>query len=96
MYTYDGKTAKKCGDVWSNYNKIYEYDGNGLMSYDGGRGWLHLEYIYLYHLKNGSIEYDSTIMSTEECSYEELRNKLKSYTEITNFYEIDDTSLLDE
>lgn len=96
VYTYDGKTAKKCGDVWSNYNKIYEYDGNGLMSYDGGRGWLHLEYIYLYHLKNGSIEYDSTIMSTEECSYEELRNKLKSYTEITNFYEIDDTSLLDE
>ena len=96
VYTYDGKTAKKCGDVWSNYNKIYEYDGNGLMSYDGGRGWLHLEYIYLYHLKNGSIDYDSTIMSTEECSYEELRNKLKSYTEITNFYEIDDTSLLDE
>lgn len=95
IYTYDGQAAKKCGQIEDSFYSIYGNSENGIIVYGGGSGSLHMEYIDLYTLKNGRIYGPSTIMNTEEHSYEEIRNKVSSFTEITNFHRLSDTSLLD-
>ena len=95
IYTYDGQTAKKCGQIEDSFYSIYGNSENGIIVYGGGSGSLHMEYIDLYTLKNGRIYGPSTIMNTEEHSYEEIRNKVSSFTEITNFHRLSDTFLLD-
>lgn len=95
VYTYDEGECKQCGKFdWNYADCLYEYDGNGLVVYDGGMGNLHLEYICLYSLNNGALTLTDTIISSEEHSLEKVRGSLESYTAIHDFYPIDDPTLL--
>lgn len=95
IYTCDGNSAVFCGEFyWPYDNCLYEYDGNGLIVYDGGMGTYHFEYILLYTLTDNVLEDVGSIKDTEESSYEEVRNSLEAYTPINDFCLINDDSLL--
>ena len=95
VYTFDGTDAVFCGDIFSAYDDcLYAYEGNGLIVYDGGMGSLHLEYVWLYTLTGKTLESTDPIMSTEECSDEDLANYLAGQTPIRAFYPITDYSSL--
>lgn len=95
IYSFDGSHPILCGEEYlAPYGGLYAYNGNGLIIYDGGTGNLHLEYIFLSTLDNNTLNYSRTIKSTEECSYEELRDCLKNYTAISDFYPINDYTYL--
>lgn len=96
IYSFRGTEAVFCGKLDAYDNGLYEYDGNGVIVHDGGMGSLHVEYISLYTLTDDGIEYADAIKSTEECSYEELRNSLKAYKSINDFYPISDISYIHE
>jgi hypothetical protein len=95
IYSFDGSHPISCGEEYlAPYGGLYAYNGNGLIIYDGGIGNLHLEYIILSTLDNNTLNYSRTIKSTEECSYEELRDCLKNYTAISDFYPTNDYTYL--
>lgn len=95
VYSFDGNSVIPCGEFyWAYNNCLYEYNGNGIVVHDGGMGTLHLEYISLYKLINGSLEMSETIKSTESCSEEELINCLETYIPINDFHPVNDYSYL--
>lgn len=69
-------------------------DGNGIAVHDGGMGYLHVEYVSLFSMTDNRLEWADTLMSTEECSYENLRAFLDTLTPIDDFIPITDDSYL--
>ena len=62
--------------------------------HDGGMGYLHVEYVSLFSMTDNRLEWADTLMSTEECSYEDLRAFLDTLTPIDDFIPITDDSYL--
>lgn len=87
--SFENGECKSCGDIYSDYGRFFEYDGNGIISHDGGMGSNHLEYISLYTLSDGEMSSAENIASTESLTYEEISNKCDEYTQL-NFYPIND------
>ena len=56
-------------------------------------GYLHVEYVSLFSMTDNRLGAD-TLMSTEECSYEDLRAFLDALTPIDDFIPITDDSYL--
>lgn len=91
IYTYDGNDVVKCGEEYWMYDPcMYEYDENGVVIHEGGMGYLHLEYINLYTLKNNKFKNEKQIIGSETNTMEEVYDKLKEYSEVEGSYEIDD------
>ena len=95
IYTFDGtKVVSSEENYWSYSNCLYAYDGNGIAVHDGGMGYLHVEYVSLFSMTDNRLEWADTLMSTEECSYEDLRAFLDTLTPIDDFIPITDDSYL--
>lgn len=95
IYTFDGtKVVSSEENYWSYSNCLYAYDGNGIAVHDGGMGYLHVEYVSLFSMTDNRLEWADTPMSTEECSYEDLRAFLDTLTPIDDFIPITDDSYL--
>ena len=47
-------------------------------------GYLHVEYVSLFSMTDNRLEWADTLMSTEECSYEDLRAFLDTLSYLTN------------
>lgn len=98
IYRYDGTAAVCCKDpnyslpykYWAYSNCLYAYDGNGILVHDGGNGHLHMEYIVCYSLVGNTLKGSDFLMSTDQCSYEDIRNYLNNCTPINDFYLRDD------
>lgn len=96
IYTVEDGDCKSCGSVFSSYERLYEYEDNGIIVHDGGMGSNHYEYIDLYTLTDGKIVHTGNIMSTESGdSYAEIQKTTDSFTPIV-FSSFDDYTLLDE
>lgn len=92
IYTFDGISATQCGMFYWSYNDcLYEYDGNGMIVHNGGIGYLHIEYLALCVLTNGTLEENIMIESPD---YDEIYSQIEAYTPINNFYPIDDDTYL--
>lgn len=95
IYIFDGtKVVSSEENYWSYSNCLYAYDGNGIAVHDGGMGYLHVEYVSLFSMTDNRLEWADTLMSTEECSYEDLRAFLDTLTPIDDFIPITDDSYL--
>ncbi len=93
IFSYIDGSAILCGtEIWSYYDCLYEYDGNGIAVHDGDTGSMHFEYIELYTLAEGKLTYSTTLKSSEECDVGEA---IKSYTNIPAFRSITDLSALE-
>lgn len=57
-------------------------------------GYLHVEYVSLFSMTDNRMEWADTLMSTEECGYEDLRAFLATLTPIDDFIPITDDSYL--
>ncbi len=94
IYTFDGDSSIFCEEFDLRYAEcLYEYDGNGLIVRDGGIGYLHLEYVTLYTLKDDILEYSETLIG--DGLYEYVDEYLKSYMPIRDFYDANDYRLLE-
>lgn len=96
IYTFDGESAVLSNDYyWSYSDCLYKCDGNGLIVHDGGSGSMRIEYVILYKLENGVLKEGDCLVSTEEDTYDELKECLNRYARIDNFYPITDYSQLE-
>jgi hypothetical protein len=95
VYTFDGSKAVLCGTCYPYYNGLYAFDGNGIIVHDGGMGSLHFEYVTLYKLQGNRLE-EQLLISTEEASYDDIEEYLSQYSNIADFRETSDSSLLEQ
>ncbi|MDO4324701.1 MAG: hypothetical protein Q4E24_01485 [bacterium] len=95
IYSFNG-TDVISSDVcyWSYGECLYEYEGNGIAIHDGGRGSMRIEYVSLYSMVNNKLVWSEELMSTDECSFDELYSFLDSLTPINDFHSITDDSYL--
>ena len=94
VYTIIDSTPALCGTCYAYYHGLYSLGGAGLIVHNGGIGYLHLEYVDLYELLDGSFEKSDNIINTEESSMDDLYKCLENYNQIDNFYPVSDLSLL--
>ena len=95
IYTFDGTDVIPSSvNYWNYSNCLYAYDGNGIIVHNGGQGNMHIEYIDLYSMVNDQLEWAETLMTTEECSDDELYAFRDTLTPIDNFIPITDDSYL--
>ena len=95
IYTFDGTDVIPSSvNYWNYSNCLYAYDGNGIIVHNGGQGSMHIEYIDLYSMVNDQLEWAETLMTTEECSDDELYAFRDTLTPIDNFIPITDDSYL--
>lgn len=95
VYTLEGDGAVNCGALYPYANGLREYDGNGIVVYQGGMGSLHLEYLSVYALEENMLVAEGDISNTEEDAYEELQSNLADYPPIEPFCHVDDYTLLE-
>lgn len=97
IYSFNGVDVV-LSDVfyWPYDNCLYEYKGNGVVVHDGGMGSMRIENATLYSMVDDKLMWSEEIMSTEECSYDELYSMLESYTPIDDFHQSTDFSALGE
>lgn len=95
IYSFNG-TDVISSDVcyWSYDDCLYEYEGNGIVIHDGGMGSMRIENASLYSMMNNKLTWSEGLMSTEECSFDELYSFLDSLTPINDFLPITDYSNL--
>ena len=79
---------------WSYDDCLYEYEGNGIVVHSGGMGSMRIENASLYSMVNNKLVWSEGLMSTEECSFDELYSFLDSLTPINDFLPITDYSHL--
>lgn len=97
IYTFDGTDVIPSSvNYWNYSNCLYAYDGNGIIVHNGGQGYMHIEYIDLYSMVNDQLEWAETLMTTEECSDDELYAFRDTLTPIDNFIPITDDSYLSD
>lgn len=95
FYSFNG-TDVVSSDVcyWSYNDCLYAYQGNGIVVHDGGMGSMRIENATLYSMVNNMLVWTKELMSTEECSLNELYSFLDSLTPINDFHPITDYSYL--
>lgn len=95
IYSFNG-TDVISSDVcyWSYDDCLYEYEGNGIVIHDGGMGSMRIENASLYSMMNNKLTWSEGLMSTEECSFDELYSFLDTLTPINDFLPITDYSNL--
>ena len=79
---------------WSYDECLYEYEENGIAIHDGGMGNMRIENVSLYSMVNNKLVWSGELMSTGECSFDELYSFLDSLTPINDFLPITDYSHL--
>ena len=95
VYSFDGSEVIPSDVFYCTYSSgLYAYDGNGIVVHDGGMGSLHIEYASLYTMEENRLGLEQFLMSTEECSFDELYSFLNNLTQIDDFYPITDLSYL--
>ena len=94
VYTVRGGIAVFCGYLSCYDNGLYQYDGNGIITHDGGQGREMVQYLDLYTIENGELDYDSQLIGTEENTLEELMQMLETLTPIGDFLPVIDESYL--
>lgn len=91
IYSYIDNKAVLCGEHhWTYSNCLYEYEGNGIVVYDGGMGSMHSEYLVVVTLKNGDTQHGEFLASSDDGNIEKA---LKEYKSISSFISIKDLSL---
>lgn len=95
IYSFNG-TDVISSDVcyWPYDECLYEYEGNGIVIHDGGMGSMRIENASLYSMVNNKLVWSERLMSTEECSVDELYAFLDSLPPINDFLPITDDSHL--
>ena len=94
-YTFnDTEVIASEKNFWWYSNCLYVYDGNGIIVHDGGMGQLRIENIHLYSMTNNKLQFSEGLMTTENCSFDELYSYLNTLTPINDFHEITDLSYL--
>lgn len=95
VYSFNGTDVVASNQYyWSYADCLYEYEGNGIVVHNGGMGSMRIEDASLYSVVNNKLEWTETLMSTEECSFDELYSFLDSLTPINDFHPITDNSYL--
>lgn len=95
IYSFNGTdvvASDQC--YWSYDDCLYEYEGNGVVVHSGGMGSMRIEDALLYSMVNNKLEWAETLISTEECSLDELYSFLDSLTPINSFHPITNSSYL--
>lgn len=95
IYSFNGTdvvASDQC--YWSYDDCLYEYEGNGVVVHSGGMGSMRIEDALLYSMVNNKLEWAETLISTEECSLDELYSFLDSLTPINSFHPITGSSYL--
>lgn len=95
IYSFDGEQVIPSEMFYWNYsNGLYAYDGNGLVVHDGGQGFMRFEYVEFYTMTGRQLEWSEELMSSENYTYNEIREYLDTLTPIDNFIPITDASYL--